>query len=351
MRRRHRRGAFTLIELLVVISIIAVLIALLLPAVQSAREAARRIQCTNNLKQLGLSLHNYIDSFGSLPYAGGFYVNTNATTQHKGWGWIPSILPQMEQSNLYNAINFSDSEECIGMSTVRRTSIAAFFCPSDSSPTLQNDRTLPGVPCAGGPTTSDGVVAGQYIATVTHYVGSYGDGYNNGPTDAYAAAGSGLRYGCGGCNASGSNVETPAADCPTPTGAYGSGPNHRGLFDYTSRSGAVTLSGITDGTSNTIMTGHTVTIARSNSLVWFSSTGTTHGTSLPINWILQQSMRKGSWYGSSWMGRGFASMHPGGTNVGMGDGSVRFVKDTISQRTFNALGSRAGGEVISADSF
>src|SRR5687768_8214346 len=107
MPRARRRG-FTLIELLVVIAIIAVLIGLLLPAVQAAREAARRAQCVNNLKQINLALHNYNDAFGSLPYAGGFYVTTTPalSTRHKGWGWLPMILPQLEQNNIYNAINF-----------------------------------------------------------------------------------------------------------------------------------------------------------------------------------------------------------------------------------------------------
>ena len=117
-----RRRAFTLIELLVVIAIIAVLIALLLPAVQAAREAARRIQCTNNLKQLNLALHNYHDTAGSLPYAGGF-------SPHKGWGWLPMLLPHIEQTPLYNTVNFLDSCDCQSMSTVRRVVIAASCWP------------------------------------------------------------------------------------------------------------------------------------------------------------------------------------------------------------------------------
>src|SRR5450432_3348481 len=104
--RDNRRG-FTLIELLVVIAIIAVLIALLLPAVQAAREAARRIQCVNNLKQIGLALHNYHDALGAFPMsyaARGKFVD-GMTDTTPGWGWATMILPQMEQSPIFNAVN------------------------------------------------------------------------------------------------------------------------------------------------------------------------------------------------------------------------------------------------------
>ena len=342
MRRAHRRG-FTLIELLVVIAIIAVLIGLLLPAVQAAREAARRAQCVNNLKQINLALHNYNDAFGSLPYAGGF-------SPHHGWGWLPMILPQLEQNNVYNAINFSDSLQCASASTVRSIVITSFFCPSDPKPILYKDRTVPGTPCRGGPDFSDNPGVG-YNGMMVHYVGSYGDGYSNRPGLQYDTAGAGIAYGCGGCNASGSAAEIPTADCPTPTGAYGSGPNHRGLFDYQSRSPAVTFAAISDGLSNTISLGHIASVVRSQSSVWYTSTGATNGTSQPINWTLQRCLREPAYaLANSWSGRGFSSFHPGGVNTGMADGSVKFIKETINLRTHNALGSRAGGEVISADS-
>src|SRR3954453_12355620 len=193
---------FTLIELLVVIAIIAVLIALLLPAVQAAREAARRSQCTNNLKQLNLALQTYQDAFGSLPYSGGF-------APHKGWGWTPMVLNQIEQGSLYNAINFQDSCDCQAMATVRRVVIATFFCPSDpNNKTLFNDRTTPGSPCLGGPSTPDNS-NGFQNGMMCNYSGSYGDGYSNKPGNPYDTAGAGLQYGCGGCNASGSAAETP----------------------------------------------------------------------------------------------------------------------------------------------
>ncbi len=344
MRPMRRRG-FTLIELLVVIAIIAVLIALLLPAVQAAREAARRIQCTNNLKQINLALQTYHDAFGSFPYAGGF-------SPHRGWGWTPMILNQIEQTPLYNTINFLDSCDCVSMSTIRRVVIASFFCPSDpNNNTLFTDRTTPLSPCIGGPMTPDNS-NGLQNGMMCNYSGSFGDGYANKPGNPYDTAGANLQYGCGGCNASGSAAETPTADCQSPTGAYGSGPNHRGLFDYQSRSSAVGLAAITDGTSNTISLGEVASITRSQSAVWYTNTGTTNGTCLPINWTLQITQRDPNYAkANSWSGRGFSSFHPGGANFGMCDGSVRFFKQSINQKTYNALGSRKGGEVISADAY
>ena len=132
MLRRGRRCGFTLIELLVVIAIIAVLIALLLPAVQMAREAARRSQCVNNLKQLGVAMHNYHDTHDTLPWGQG-PLNWN------DWSAFPFMLPYMEQAPLYNAINFDRTNAAIGFAdpgaiqntTTHRTKVEILLCPSD----------------------------------------------------------------------------------------------------------------------------------------------------------------------------------------------------------------------------
>ena len=129
----HRRRAFTLIELLVVIAIIAVLIALLLPAVQAAREAARRVQCINNLKQLGIALHNYNDAMGVFPP--GYLSLMDPVTfdnDGPGWGWASFSLSQMEQTPVYNSINFVMGIEFPANQTARVTTLASFFCPSDA---------------------------------------------------------------------------------------------------------------------------------------------------------------------------------------------------------------------------
>src|SRR5215813_10142130 len=127
----RRRPAFTLIELLVVIAIIAVLIALLLPAVQAAREAARRIQCTNNLKQIGLAVHNYHDSVGILPLGCAVTFDRANNPYFQGWGITARILPYMEDQNKFNASNFSLANETPQNDTVMRISIATYMCPSD----------------------------------------------------------------------------------------------------------------------------------------------------------------------------------------------------------------------------
>ncbi len=131
-----RRRGFTLIELLVVISIIGVLIALLLPAVQAAREAARRTQCVNNLKQMGLALVNYHDSMGAFPmsYASKFAFIDGQTDVANGWAWSAMVLPQMEQSTTYSSINFSQPVESPANSTVARSQVGAYLCPSDMPP-------------------------------------------------------------------------------------------------------------------------------------------------------------------------------------------------------------------------
>ena len=143
-----RRG-FTLIELLVVIAIIAILIALLLPAVQQAREAARRTQCKNNLKQIGLALHNYHDTFLMFPHAIFFYPTPagNAAANIPAWAWSAMILPQIEQTNLYNTLNlgpvpFQTAANTPATLNLLQTPLAAFRCPTDVTPPLNSDRSF-----------------------------------------------------------------------------------------------------------------------------------------------------------------------------------------------------------------
>src|SRR5690349_2559350 len=137
---RRRRTAFTLIELLVVIAIIAILIALLVPAVQKAREAAARTQCTNNLKQIGLAMHSYHDTYKRLPpgYVDG-NTNPNSTPDNDvgpGWGWAAFLLPYMEQGPLYNQINFGVTVGVGVNAQASQQPIALFLCPSDGTQQL-----------------------------------------------------------------------------------------------------------------------------------------------------------------------------------------------------------------------
>ncbi len=127
----QKRRGFTLIELLVVIAIIAVLVALLLPAVQSAREAARRSQCVNNLKQIGIALHNYHDQQGSFPPGGMGVGGSGWAWGNNGMTWRALILPQMEGNNVHNSINFSQAVGTATLATAWYTSVNTFLCPSD----------------------------------------------------------------------------------------------------------------------------------------------------------------------------------------------------------------------------
>ena len=128
-----QRRAFTLIELLVVIAIIALLVGLLLPAVQGAREAARRAQCVNNLKQIGVALHNYDGSHQTFPsgYVSNFDASGNDTGP--GWGWAGMLLPQSEQTPLFNSINFNLAIEDLANMTSRLPNVSCFLCPSDTT--------------------------------------------------------------------------------------------------------------------------------------------------------------------------------------------------------------------------
>jgi prepilin-type N-terminal cleavage/methylation domain-containing protein/prepilin-type processing-associated H-X9-DG protein len=373
--RRLQRG-FTLIELLVVIAIIAVLIALLLPAVQAAREAARRAQCTNNLKQIGIAMHNYHDQMGSYPpgciglppgsVLGGVNGSPWGATASE-LGWRAMILPQMEAGTAYNAINLSISSYLVNNGaqfTSYNTVFTSWLCPSDGT--------------NGGGRLPSNVPTGQYtnqpldpstgqtaaMTPVANYAGSFGDNY------------------CGGVLCSPGLIwETPWNGSPPPgqprigwNGYWGTGfglPDGftlgggvmRGYFDYRGTQRPPNVASITDGTSNTIMAGEVIPSAAADSNFWYFN-GSYAGTTVPLGWNANTypaaaANCNGQWQNStapngcrfSAAAKGFVSMHPGGSNMLFGDGSVRFLKNSINLHTYCALGSRAGGEVISSDAY
>jgi prepilin-type N-terminal cleavage/methylation domain-containing protein/prepilin-type processing-associated H-X9-DG protein len=371
--RSTRRRGFTLIELLVVIAIIAVLIALLLPAVQAAREAARRAQCVNNMKQIGIALHNYHDQNGSFPLGG-----INIGVSSAGWNgqantlsWRALILPQMEQNNVYNALNIyvtvsSNAVDTYAGYTAWVTVNGAWLCPSDPGnmggqrPSNTADANNGNYPI-NNPPSNPATKAPATTVPVANYAGSFGD--NN-------AVG-------GGLTAVANPWETP--DCKSPAagqpqigypGFWGttyscnasssSGGTLRGFFDY--RTGqVVNMARVTDGSSNTIMVGEMLPQQAADSN-FYGLNGSTAGVTIPLNWnssgVPGQYPGCAATFGNSTWGcrfsyanKGFKSFHPGGVNFLFGDGSVKFLKNSINQITKCALGSTSGGEVVSADAF
>ncbi len=316
-----RRRGFTLIELLVVIAIIAVLIALLLPAVQSAREAARRAQCINNLKQLGIASHNYHDVMGSFPSC--LYLHPAYSTG-QAWNnasWLLLMAPQMEQQNLYNSMNtsimfgvnklFNWGNQYYGQQnmTVREAVINTLICPSDDSPNVDttNADEIWNSPAAG-----------------TSYVGSIGDN-------------------CLACNPPAGSVALCASvgfRCRGPQLADGGG---TGIFW---RFGSnVGLRDVTDGSSNTFLAGEQIRkVTRWNA--WVHANQSVASTAMPLNYKLRPANV------DNWTHQyTFRSNHPGGGNFLMADGSAKFIKETIALPIYQALATKNQGEVVSADAY
>jgi prepilin-type N-terminal cleavage/methylation domain-containing protein len=359
------RGAFTLVELLVVIAIIGVLVALLLPAVQAAREASRRSQCSNNIKQIVLGCHNFHDSHGTVPPIVAYLpTGAGATTGGfgAGWGWLPFMLPYVEQKPLFDIIKFDTNVCCKSMQAVHDANISAFSCPSDPlGKGFLFDRGIPNSACndGTGSLTAPGVLTGSGFAAAnlvkarpSSYLGSFGDGFVLADTAGYTVGAQGRANGCGGCSES-ATATVKGPNCPEPGVGWGGGPDHRGIWDYRNSRPPIRFANITDGLSNTVMVGHISSIASGFDMVWFTNTGSTNGTSLPINFNVRQSVEQKYFYcpgcaltNTPWRGRGFQSHHPGGVMEGLCDGSVTFLSEQMSLLVHNAMGSRMGGEAI-----
>jgi prepilin-type N-terminal cleavage/methylation domain-containing protein/prepilin-type processing-associated H-X9-DG protein len=308
--RQNARSAFTLIELLVVIAIIGILLGLLLPAVQKVRESASRSQCLNNLKQIGLALHNYHDVNQALPpgYCARMPYVDGATDTTPGWGWGAFLLPYLEQNNLYRQLNFAqpvESSPAIG------TMLKVYLCPSDPTPT--SSFAVP-----------DGFGATQALAAPC----------------SYAAC-------CGG----------DESDVTDPAGL--------GVFYRNSRT---RLTDITDGTSQTILIGDK---AWSNvEIIWAGAINDAVARRGPLN--PNPGNQAASWpapalvLSHSHLNNGttdldgalddFGSKHVGGSNFLLADGSVHFIRSisgdnrdgsySADSLAFQALGTRANGDIV-----
>ena len=309
--RRHvrRSQGFTLIELLVVIAIIAVLIALLLPAVQQAREAARRTQCKNNLKQIALGIHNYHDTYGIFPlghqYIGGFDGDLTDNNGGPGFGWGWAILPFIDQGNLFNQFNPSQQAAETAPTTpggtvsnvvLCQTVLAIISCPSDAKPSQGH---------ALGSTTNldDGAIPKNATSSYQGSAASF-DGWSG--------------------DAAGKN-----ADLRQWNGIFGR-----------SNSGARRIHEVTDGTSNTFLVNETkwkMDSTGENRSRWYAAIDGTPGAANGATGATNALMDDGQWamnwtaaQGNPQPHRTAGSAHTGGAHFGLADGSVRFVSEQIN---------------------
>ena len=364
MRLAKKRG-FTLIELLVVIAIIAVLIALLLPAVQAAREAARRAQCVNNLKQFGLGMHNYHSSNDCFPLgsSSSLYPVIGQTTWNN-WSAHALLLNYMEQTALYNSINFSyegrgSDYASAANSTGYNAKIAFFLCPSDPNGGRVNDNCYYG---SVGPTTNAG-------DDLPPRVGPSGTGGSKNPP-SYTSPTTGvfgfrLVYGLRDITDGSSNTIAFSEGRAGPSSqvvAPGSMIMGAGLsYPYLNANTSIpnTLADLqTCSTQYNLPSNSPGNISFGHGHDWgVGGMGATlFNTIVPPNstqyaWAACRTDCSGGCDGASMDYSNAQSYHPGGVNALLADGSVKFLKNTIALQTYWALGSRNGGEVISADQY
>jgi len=321
--RRALRQGFTLVELLVVIAIIGVLVALLLPAVQAAREAARRMQCSNNLRQLGLALHNYHDVNQSFPMnyrpvLGGTY------------SWMQAILPLIEQQSLYSQITVGGTVALSNNTMVANTVIKTFRCPSDG---LTRNGLMTNASDGGGTkaVTNYKASSGAYwpwqIVNKANVRWPDGQDLN--------AQSNGLLF-CDGFMCSNS-YGSPASD-QTP------GPSNQPLGMGFVFKNTLRFQSITDGTSNSFAVGEAIP-AWSQWSWWYNQNASVATCGLPLNY--KRGIDKLDQFVGQWQRNySFYSLHPAGANFAMCDASVRFIPDNIDTSTYRALATVEAGDSI-----
>ena len=352
LMRRIQRAAvagFTLVELLVVIAIIGVLVSLLLPAVQAAREAARRSTCTNNLKQLGLAVLNYEVAKKIFPTSEGWSGAAGGTAEEdnvnlairagkklSGKGWILTILPQLEQAPLYDQFRSGGAFEgqfvsgiCrnpregfgltskkggISVPELMKTQLSALQCPSDDSVKDLSAEQFQWAPCEVATTSYKGVLDDTWLGLDALY--------SNNLT----------------ANPSGKYEESPTnRDCHRGTRC-------RGMFYRNTWLQPVKMASITDGTSNTLMIGEDVPEFNYHSAAFYSN-GDWCSCNFPINNLMNfppETVAR-EW----WTSQGFRSRHAGGVHFCLCDGSVRFLADSTDSVVYRTKCTRNGEESVS----
>jgi prepilin-type N-terminal cleavage/methylation domain-containing protein len=314
--RRRSRRAFTLIELLVVIAIIAVLVGLLLPAVQKVREAANRISCTNNLKQLALGVHSFHDSHGTFPADSIYSYDPTGPN----WSWLAHIMPNIEQDNLYKLANVgSTPQNNINQSLAQIVMpVKIFQCPSDP------DADKGPVSHPSNYDMFDPVL-GPLSYSVSCYRSCMGSNWGGGPPGSPLWWGTDPQW----CNPS------------TVNGSYDGCANGDGVMFESNK--PLRLTDITDGSSNTFMIGEALS-GKDYMNAWCHMDNTILTCAIAPN---AKNPATGMDYPpEDWWNRyGATSQHPGGVLFAMTDGSVHFTADTIPLQLYRALGTRSGGEI------
>jgi prepilin-type N-terminal cleavage/methylation domain-containing protein/prepilin-type processing-associated H-X9-DG protein len=320
-----RRNGFTLIELLVVIAIIAILISLLVPAVQKVREAAARMQCQNNLKQLALALHGYHDANKKFPPGAQDTVlpspnPTNSATLIQGTSWIVFILPYIEQNAVFMQYNFTQAYNSVANGAVGSAIIPVLYCPSGPAANRILD---PNTNLTTNPTT--------------HYYGVMGPGGATNPTIF---------------TVNGVNYSTPVGN-PVTNGSYGT----LGILSrYTDATGSVTtgrlikVTEITDGTSNTLIVGERCMFPHPSGTneyrSWIRGNASGAGACKNVTYPINSTFYNGS---NNFNDISFGSPHNGGCSFAMADGTVRFVNQGINLGILQATSTINLGEIANLD--